>query len=95
MSPVSPACYLAKAFDGSEAYIPASQVFGEDLEVSKFEAWWISAWILERKSIQYSTKKEAWFDSENGNRLPSFTVKKHVPTSIKTTKSNIEKSLKR
>lgn len=79
MTPISSACFKARSFDGSEALIPASQVFGQDYEVSKSEAWWITAWILERKSIQYSSKKEGWFDSDSGKQLPSFTVTKHIP----------------
>jgi len=59
---ISPKCYKAVAFDGSEALIPASQYFGVDYEVIKTEAHWISAWVLEKKSIQYSTKKCKWFN---------------------------------
>lgn len=50
--------YKATAFDGSFDFIPASLFFGQDYDVSKSYAYWISAWILEQKSIQYSTKKE-------------------------------------
>lgn len=64
MTPISSKCYKAVAFDGSEALIPASQVFGKDYEVMKSEAWWISAWWLEKDdvSLQYSTKKCKWFN---------------------------------
>lgn len=64
MAPISPKCYKAIAFNGSEALIPTSQYFGEDYEVSKCEAHWISAWILERKELQYSRKKVKWFKKE-------------------------------
>lgn len=40
---ISDKCYKAKAFDGSEALIPESQVFGQDFEVVKSDAYWISA----------------------------------------------------
>nr|DAH98483.1 MAG TPA: hypothetical protein [Caudoviricetes sp.] len=75
---ISDRAYKAEAFDGSEAIIPKSQVFGEDFDVKKGQAYWISAWILDKKSIQYSHKKEAWFD-ENGRMLPSFYIERHVP----------------
>lgn len=58
---ISDKAYKAIAFDGSEAIIPKSQVYGPDLEVEKSEAFWISAWILEQKELQYSTKKVRWF----------------------------------
>lgn len=95
MTLVSPKCWKARAFDGSEAMIPASQVFGEDYEVQKSEAWWISAWILERKNLQYSTKKEAWFDSETGEQLPTFTIIKHVPEKIEEQDPTVDDSLLR
>lgn len=75
---ISDKCFRAKGFDGSEDLIPASQYFGPDFEVQKSDAYWISAWILERKSIQYSEKKSAYFDGF-GNRLPSIEVHKHTP----------------
>ncbi len=95
MTPVSSACYRAKAFDGSEALIPSSQVYGIDHEVSKSEAWWISAWILEKKSLQYSSKKEAWFESESGKMLPTYTVTHHTPQRKEPVESNYIDKLKR
>ena len=62
---ISDKAYKAVAFDGSSDVIPASQVFGQDWEVQKCDAYWISAWILSKKNLQYSSKKQAWFD-ENG-----------------------------
>ena len=70
---ISDKAYKAVAFDGSSDIIPASQVFCPDLEVGKSDAWWISAWILEKKSIQYSTKKSAWFDKD-GTRLETSSA---------------------
>jgi hypothetical protein len=75
---VSPKAYKAIAFDGSTAFIPASQVFGEDDAVKNSETYWISAWILERTELQYSRKKEGWFD-EKRRLLPSYRVERHVP----------------
>lgn len=84
---ISPKAYIAEAFDGSEAIIPASCVFGADYEVQKSDAYWISAWILEKKSLQYSSKKVAWFD-ENGKKMPSQTIKHHTPEEKEAVMSN-------
>ena len=70
------------SFDGSEDIFPKSQIFEQDWDVQKTDAFWIAAWILEKKNIQYSSKKEAWFDKDTGKRLPSYTVTKHIPKKI-------------
>ncbi len=79
---ISDRAYKATAFDGSEAILPKSQVMAEDYEVQKSDAYWISAWILEKKELQYSDKKEAWFDSETGRMMPTYTVEKHKPAKV-------------
>jgi hypothetical protein len=84
---ISDRCYKATAFDGSSDLIPASQVFGVDYEVVKSDAYWISAWILEKKNLQYSCKKVAWFD-ENGNKMPKFEVSHHTPEKVAAVESN-------
>lgn len=91
---ISDKAYNAVAFDGSSDVIPASQVFGTDFEVQKCDAYWISAWILSKKNLQYSSKKQAWFD-ENGNRLPTYTIERHVPDKIEAKESNEIDDLKR
>lgn len=90
---ISDKAYKAVAFDGSEAIIPKSQVFGSDYSVQKSDAYWISSWILEQKTIQYSAKKEAWFDSITGDMLPSYTIEKHTPAKIKPVKTKPDESL--
>ena len=94
MRKISEKAYRVRSFDGSEDIIPASQVFGPDYEVEKCEAYWIAAWILEKKSIQYSCKKEAWFD-ENGNRLPDYTIERHRPEKVEAKDSNEITQLKK
>lgn len=89
---ISPICYKAVGFDGSSDFIPAKFVFGRDFDVQKSDAWWIAAWILERKSLQYSTKKSATF-SDDGRMLPKITVEKHIPEHIDPVESNEIKSL--
>lgn len=97
---ISDKAYKAVAFDGSSDIIPASQVFSPDLEVGKSEAWWISAWILEKKSIQYSTKKSALFEKD-GNMPPvrlensSVTVSHHAPGKIAARPEHEIQELKR
>ena len=91
---ISDKAFKATAFDGSQDIIPASQVFGRDYEVTKSEAYWISSWILEKKSIQYSGKKQAWFD-ENGHQLPTYTIERHQPEKREAKENNEIKSLKR
>jgi len=91
---ISEKAYKATAFDGSSDIIPASQVFGRDYEVMKSDAYWISAWILGKKSIQYSGKKQAWFD-ENGHQLPTYTIERNTPEKREAKESNIINDLKR
>ena len=85
---ISPLAYKAIAFDGSSAIIPASQVYGKDNEINKSDAYWISAWILERKTLQYSLKKLAYFDKDTRRMLPSVTIEKHHPNYVHPVKDN-------
>ncbi len=84
---ISDKAFKATAFDGSCDIIPASQIFGPDFEVQKSDAWWIAAWILEKKNLQYSHKKQAWFD-EKGRRLPDVTIEQHVPGKVDAVNTN-------
>lgn len=86
-------CYKAVAFDGSESLIPASQYYGQDYDVTKSEAHWISAWILGKKELQYSGKKEAWFDSESGRMLPTYTITRHKPEKVEIDNITPDESL--
>ncbi len=92
---ISDKAYKATAFDGSTAIIPKSQVFRNDYEVQKSEAYWISSWILGQKDIQYSTKKEAWFDSDTGDMLPTYKVEHHIPKEKEKENIHIIKELER
>jgi len=91
---ISDRAFKAIAFDGSEAIIPKSQVFGDDFDVKKSDAYWISAWILENKELQYSDKKLAWFN-EHGRMQPTYHIEKHKPDHINPVKSNIHEELVR
>lgn len=89
---ISDKALQAIAFDGSEAIIPKSQVFGQDYDVHKSEAYWIAAWILEKKDLQYSHKKSAYFD-ENGRMLPDYKIEKHKPVKFEPVISNLHEDL--
>lgn len=90
---ISDKAYKATSFDGTTDIIPASQVFGHDYDVVKSDAYWISAWILDKKNIQYSSKKKAWFD-ENGHQLPTYIVEHHTPKRQKAKDNNVINELK-
>lgn len=96
---ISDKAYKATAYDGSTAIIPASQVMGQDYEVSKSEAYWISAWILKRKNLQYSKNKSAWFKtkSKEDKRMvkEDVIIRKHNPIIIQPIDNNIINDLKR
>lgn len=97
LTSISEKCYKAKAFDGSECLIPKSQVFGNDYDVQKSDAYWISAWILEQKDIQYSTKKEGWYNPDKGMVEPPFfmIIEHHKPTPIAPVENNSIQELKK
>ena len=86
--PISDKAFKAKSFNGSEDIIPASQVYMKDYDVVKSEAYWISEWILEKKTIQYGRRKIAWFDSETKKMLPTYIVEKHKPDVIQPKDKN-------
>lgn len=86
---ISPICYKAVGFDGSSDFIPAKFVYGPDMDVQKSDAWWIAAWILERKSLTYSHKKSAKF-TDNGMMIPNVVVQEHVPEHVEPVNNDIE-----
>lgn len=84
---ISDKAYKAKSFDGREDILPKSQVFGRDESVSKSDAFWIAAWILEQKSIQYSRKKVGWFNKSTGEIEAHAQVIRHIPDPVTPTKT--------
>lgn len=85
---ISPKAYVAICYDGHKDIIPSSQVFGNDFNVHKSDAFWISEWILERKSLQYSRNKSCFFDSNTRRMLPNIKIEKHKPVHIEALGSN-------
>ncbi|MDR1958873.1 MAG: hypothetical protein LBQ54_07505 [Planctomycetaceae bacterium] len=71
LTQITEKAYKVRCFDGSEGIVPVSQVFGQDYEVGKSDAYWIAEWVLREKKLQYSSKKTAWFDKSTGERAPS------------------------
>lgn len=92
---ISDKCFRATSFDGSEGFIPSSQYFGIDYDVSRSDAFWISEWILEKKNIQYSTKKEAYFDSHTRERVNHIEIIRHTPAKVAPVDDNAIASLER
>lgn len=92
---VSDKAYRATAFDASEAIIPKSQFFGVDTDIQKSDAFWISAWILDRVSLQHSKKKVRYFDSNTGEILPDYIVSVSVPKKRKPLDDNSISCLKK
>lgn len=90
---ISDKAYRATSFDGSSDIIPKSQVFGMDYDVQKSAAYWIASWVLEKKDIQYSNKKEAWFDSDTGDMLPTYHIEHHTPIKKNPINNNIHNEL--
>lgn len=81
-SSISDKAYKAVSFDGSECILPKSQVFGQDYEVKKSDAYWISEWILQQKEIQYSCKKVGWYNPKTAMIEPNITIEHHKPKKV-------------
>lgn len=97
LTSISDKAYKASAFDGSEAILPKSQVFGKDYSVSKSDAYWIAAWILEQKDLQYSDKKEGWYNPSTGKVEPPIhiTIEKHIPAKVEAVETQPKQKFKR
>lgn len=94
MIKISDKCYKAVGFDGSEALIPASQVFGRDMSRTsdKSDSWWISSWILSKRDLQYSKKKSATFD-DNGKIVPNIRIDVITPEAIEANEASPDEAL--
>lgn len=90
---ISEKAYLAISYNGAENILPKSQVRGRDYTPKKSTAYWISAWILEKKNVQFSSKKKAWLDSESGKVFPDIVYTHHVPEKVVKIKENYDDSL--
>lgn len=85
---ISPKAYKARDFQGNEAFIPVSQVFGQDYEVQKSSAYWIAEWCMKKKNLVYSDKKTSWFNYSTSKRIRKIEIERHVPEKINPKESN-------
>lgn len=84
LTDISDKSYKATAFDGSSCILPKSCVKAMDYEVQKSAAYWIAAWILKQKDLQYSCKKQGWYNPATGIVEPPFNtiIEKHIPAKV-------------
>lgn len=90
---ITPKCYKAVAFDGSEALIPKSQYFGQDYDVTKSEAYWITEWILERVNLQHGSKSTIF--TKEGKNIGNIVFEHHTPKKLDLTTITHDKNLER
>lgn len=97
MTKISDKCYKAEAFNGSSAFIPAQFVYGMDTDRTsmKSDSWWISAWILEQKDLQYSSKKVAYFWKDSRKRVSEVEVEVIEPAPIEAQPIEADETLLR
>lgn len=97
LTQISSKCWKAEDWQGNTYLIPDSQYFGRDYEVQKSDAYWIASWIIDKEDckLMVSTKKEAWFDKETMQMLPSYTITHHTPEKLEPKENNNIERLKR
>lgn len=95
LTSISDKAFKATAFDGSEAIIPKSQVFGMDYDTKKSDAYWIAIWLMDKKEIQFSRKKTGWFNHHTHCMEPNITtiVEHHVPNRIEPKQIEADETL--
>ena len=87
---VTEKAWLLRMWDGREDIVPASQIEGWDGENSL----WVSEWILEKKNLQWSSKRKA-FKSKDGRMVLADSIRKHTPERVTNFGSNEINELKR
>lgn len=92
MVQISGKAYRAKDFNGNTGIIPASCVFGRDLDAVKCDAYWIALWLMEKRELTFSYNKRAWFNAQ-GKMLPQY--EQHSPQEIEAVTDNIINVLKK
>lgn len=85
----------AEDWQGNTFLIPKSQCFGQDWDVMKSDAYWIAAWLIDKSNLVVSKKKEAWFDKDTGEQLPTYIITKHTPERVEPKRNNTIKRLKK
>ena len=99
LTEISPKCYKATDWQGNSTLIPKSQVFGQDYDVQKSDAYWISEWFARKEDfdLMISLKKQAWYNPKSGNIEPNYEIiiEHHVPEKIDPVENNTIKELKK
>lgn len=92
--PISNKAYKAEDFNGNTDIIPKSQIFDFDYG-SKSNAYYISEWILQQKSLTYSKDKKYWFDKKKEKVKPYIItiVETITPETITFENSKADESL--
>jgi hypothetical protein len=75
---ITPKCYKAVDFSGHEDLIPASQVCGIMQGKAGADVY-ISAWILEQKSLTYSDKNPVFIEPGEIIDEDVITITRHSP----------------
>lgn len=75
---ITPKCYKAVDFSGNEDLIPASQVCGIMQGKAGADVY-LSAWILERKSLVYSDKNPVFIEPGEIPDEDVVIITRHVP----------------
>lgn len=75
---ISAKCYLAEDYSGNKAFIPKSQILGYADE----NAYYIPEYILNGKSLMYSTKEAVYVDKYTHRISPVVEYEHHIPQAI-------------
>ena len=78
---ITPKCYKAVDFSGNEDLIPASQV-GGIMQGKAGANVYISAWILEQKSLVYSDKNPVFIEPGEMPDEDVVIITKHHPQKL-------------
>ncbi|MEC5157037.1 hypothetical protein [Chryseobacterium sp. MP_3.2] len=99
LTEISLKCYKAADWQGNSALIPKSQVFGQDCDVIKCDAYWISEWFARKEDfdLMISLKKIGWYNPNSGNVEQNFEiiVEHHSPAKISPLENNTIEKLKK
>lgn len=74
---ISLKAFKAEDYNGNSDILPVSQVFHEENNGA-----WIAEWILEKKSLAFSRKKEGWFNPNTNKIEPTIEVIKVKPDKV-------------
>lgn len=84
---------LIYSHNGASDIIPVSQIYWDDVDSG---IMYVSAWILEKKSIQYTKKGALWFTAYGCavSATPEYKSIRHTPERVLPVESNEIEELK-